>query len=166
MKSTRKLDLLAGLLFICVAAVIIWVAIPHGVQEPKKVKFAALSPSYYPRLVGYCLLLFGLVLLITRGISAKHKPTDENQNLSNNWIVVLIGIAVTLSAYYFSLEFLGFVLASSIALFILLLIAGERSVPALLLIPALLPLALHLFFTKVANIPIPSGFLQPLIGGA
>jgi len=52
MKSNRKVDLMAGLLFTCIAALIIWVAIPYGIQEPKKVKFAALSPSYYPTLDG------------------------------------------------------------------------------------------------------------------
>jgi len=71
MTSNRKLDLLAGLLLTCIAALVIWVAIPYGIQEPKKVKYEALSPSYYPRLVGYCLLAFGLILLATRWFSPK-----------------------------------------------------------------------------------------------
>jgi len=166
MKPTQKLDLLTGCLFIGVAVLIIWVAIPYGIQEPKKVKFAALSPSYYPRLVAFCLLALGLILVISRWFSPIKKPSSAVQNLRGRWFLILLGIAVTLSAYYFSLEILGFVLASSIAVFVLLLIAGERSIPALILIPLTLPLGLHLFFTKVANIPIPSGLLQPIIGGA
>jgi len=164
MKSNRKQDLLAGLLLTCIAVLVIWVAIPYGVQEPKKVKFAALSPSYYPRLVGYCLLAFGLILLATRWLS-KQKSEDSSNNLRSRWLLVLIGIIATLAAYYLALEPLGFVLASTIAVFVLLLMAGERSVVALIAIPLVLPIALHLFFTNVANIPIPSGILQPIIGG-
>ena len=66
MNLNQKRDLLAGLSFIAISLLILFVAIPLGVQEPKKVKFVALSPSYYPRLVCYCLLLFGLVLLVKR----------------------------------------------------------------------------------------------------
>jgi len=165
MKSTRNLDLFAGLLFTCIAALIIWVAIPYGIQEPKKVKFAALSPSYYPRLVGYCLFAFGLILLATRWLSKK-VDSDSSSNLHPRWVLIFISIVATLAAYYIALEPLGFVLASAIAVFILLLLAGERSIAALISIPLILPIALHLFFTKVANIPIPSGVLHPIIGGA
>jgi len=141
------------------------VAIPDGIQEPKKVKFAALSPSYYPRLVGYCLLAFGLILIATRWFSTQTN-SDSNNNLRPRWLLILIGIIATFAAYYLALEPLGFVLASSVAVLILLLLAGERSAMALILIPLILPIALHLFFTNVANIPIPSGILQPIIGGA
>ncbi|MBX2839022.1 MAG: tripartite tricarboxylate transporter TctB family protein [Gammaproteobacteria bacterium] len=166
MKSTRKLDLFAGLFFICIAAIIIWVAIPYGIQEPKKVKFAALSPSYYPRLVGISLLLFGTILLATRWLSNADSEQGAQENLRDNWLVVLIGLVATLVAYYIALEPLGFVLASAIAVFVLLLIAGERSIVALFAISLLLPITLHLFFTHIANIPIPSGVLRPIIGGA
>ncbi|MGI9294993.1 MAG: tripartite tricarboxylate transporter TctB family protein [Pseudomonadales bacterium] len=165
MKSNRKLDLMASLLLICIAALVIWVAIPYGIQEPKKVKFAALSPSYYPRLVGYCLLAFGLILLATRWFSTQ-VDVDSSSNLRSRWLLILIAIVATLAAYYLALESLGFVLASAIAVFILLLLAGERSALALISIPLILPIALHLFFTNVANIPIPSGVLHPIIGGA
>jgi len=165
MNSNRKLDLIAGLLLTCIAVLVVWVAIPYGIQEPKKVKFAALSPSYYPRLVGYCLLAFGLILLATRWF-AKKNDVDTSSNLRPKWVLILLAIVVTLAAYYIALEPLGFVLASAIAVFVLLLLAGERSILALISIPLLLPMALHFFFTNVANIPIPSGVLQPLIGGA
>jgi len=165
MNSNRKQDLMAGLLLTCIAVLVIWVAIPYGIQEPKKVKFAALSPSYYPRLVGYCLLAFGLILIATRWV-AKQPEVTSSSNLRPKWLLILLAIVVTLAAYYVALEPLGFVLASAIAVFVLLLLAGERSVLALITIPLVLPMALHLFFTHVANIPIPSGVMQPLIGGA
>ncbi len=166
MNNNRKLDIIAGLLFIAIAALIIWVAIPYGVQEPKKIKFVALSPSYYPRLVGYCLLIFGAALVGTRLTRSQDESTDSSNLVRKDWLMKLACIIGTLAGYYLCLETLGFVLASTIALFILLLLAGERKPIPLLLISTLLPVSLHLFFTKVANIPIPSGPLQSFIGGA
>ena len=66
MNSNKKRDLITGIGFIAIAALIILIGIPYGVQEPKKIKFVALSPSYYPRLVCYCLLFIGALLVATR----------------------------------------------------------------------------------------------------
>jgi len=166
MSSSRKLDIAAGLFFIIVAALVVWVAIPYGVQEPKKVKFLALSPSYYPRLVSYCLLGFGLILLLTRLVTKQVDDTSTDSTYRDNWPWVLLCIVTTLGLWYASLNYLGFVLSSTIALFVLLLLAGERSKIALVAVPLALPILLHLFFNKVANIPIPAGVLRSLIGGA
>lgn len=166
MSSSRKLDFTAGVFFIVIAAFVAWVAIPYGVQEPKKVKFLALSPSYYPRLVSYCLLGFGIVLLLTRLVTKQIDESDSDSAFRKNWKTILLCIIATLGVWYASLEHLGFVLSSAIALFVLLLLAGERNKIALAVIPLTLPLLLHLFFNQVANIPIPAGVLRTLIGGA
>lgn len=166
MSSSRKLDITAGLFFIAIAALVAWVAIPYGVQEPKKVKFLALSPSYYPRLVSYCLLGFGIMLLLTRLVSKQIDESDSDSAFRSNWVTILLYIIATLGVWYASLEYLGFVLSSALALFVLLLLAGERNKIALVVIPLILPLLLHGFFNKVANIPIPAGVLRTLIGGA
>ena len=166
MSSSRKLDITAGLFFIAIAVLVAWVAIPYGVQEPKKVKFLALSPSYYPRLVSYCLLGFGIMLLLTRLVSKQIDESDSDSAFRSNWVTILLCIIATLGVWYASLEYLGFVLSSALALFVLLLLAGERNKIALVVIPLILPLLLHGFFNKVANIPIPAGVLRTLIGGA
>jgi len=167
MKSVLKRDLIAGILFVLVAVLLLWWAIPYGIREPNKIKFAALSPSYYPRLVSYCLCAFGLLLLVTRLVSRKTAKAEPTSPIARPHVVwICLALLLTLSGYYFSLEWLGFIVSSTIALFLLLLLAGERKWSALLLIPLLLPLALHLFFTQIANIPIPSGILHSYIQGA
>ncbi len=166
MSSSRRLDITAGVFFIVIAVLVAWVAIPYGVQEPKKVKFLALSPSYYPRLVSYCLLGFGIMLLLTRLVVERLDENDSDSAFRSNWVTILLCIVATLGGWYASLEYLGFVFSSAIALFALLLLAGERNKIALAVIPLILPLALHGFFNKVANIPIPAGVLRSLIGGA
>lgn len=170
MNLNQKRDLLAGLSFIAISLLILFVAIPLGVQEPKKVKFVALSPSYYPRLVCYCLLLFGLVLLVKKLFATKKVSQVDGTSvdgadaeLKPQMLLVLGGV---LFFYYITLPSLGFVLSSTIVLFVLLLLAGDRSYISLLIIPLLLPIAVYWFFTKIANIPIPAGILEPVLVGA
>ena len=167
MQTNRKQDLIAGVGFIVFAAAIVFIAIPYGVQEPKKVKFAALSPSYYPRLVCYCLLVFGVLLVISRSFFSKDRSESVagNSETSGIRLPALLAIAATLLFYYFTLSSLGFVLASTVVLFVLLLLAGERQPWALISLPLLLPIGLYYFFVKVANIPIPSGILEPWLVG-
>ena len=166
MKNERKLDITAGLICVVLALLILFVAIPLGVQEPKKVKFVALSPSYYPRLVTYFLLFFGLLLVALRFFNKDTQhPIFENSFWRQNIKALLVIVAV-LFLYYATLNYLGFVVSSIIALLALLFIAGERKLWALVLIPLGLPFALYYFFTHVANIPIPAGVLELwLVGG-
>ena len=186
MNSNKKRDLIAGIGFIAIAALIILIGIPYGVQEPKKIKFVALSPSYYPRLVCYCLLCIGALLVATRlfkifdnDSAAYHAVIDhpvanhpvvnrpgQSSGTLTKQLVSLTIIAVILLFYYLSLESLGFIVSSSIVLLVLLLIAGERKPWAIALLPALLPVGIYWFFTHVANIPIPTGILEPWLLGA
>jgi len=166
MNISQRRDLVAGICFVVVACAILFLAIPYGVQEPKKVKFVALSPSYYPRLVCYCLLGFGLFLLLREIISSRKDDAADVLADSRIKPLVFLLMVVIFSFYYLTLPFLGFVLSSAIVLFILLLLAGDRNIISLVLIPLLLPISVYWFFTKVANIPIPSGILAPLLTGS
>jgi len=165
MQTNRKLDITAGLICIVLALLILFVAIPLGVQEPKKVKFAALSPSYYPRIVAYFLLCIGVLLA---GLRILSKQSEKVVNKTGSWqkhMVLFLLLVVVLFLYYATLNYLGFVLSSCIALLTLLLLAGERKVWALIIIPLALPFALYYFFTHIANIPIPAGVLESLLVG-
>lgn len=165
MELNRRRDLLAAIGFITIAVAILFIAIPYGVQEPKKVKFLALSPSYYPRLVCYCLLGFGLALLARQIFSSLKAGESENNSDLTIKPVYLLTIAATLTIFYIALPYLGFVLSTSVLLLVLLLLAGDRNIVSLVAIPLLLPISVYLFFTKVANIPIPGGILEPLLTG-
>ena len=78
---------------------------------------------------------------------------------------MLLALGGILFFYYITLPSLGFVLSSTIVLFVLLLLAGDRNFASLLIIPLLLPISVYWFFTKVANIPIPAGILEPVLVG-
>lgn len=179
MNWDRRLDLLAALLFVGLALAVIFFLIPVGVDAPRKVKFAALHPAYYPKIVGYCLLCIGVALVVTRLYAGRKEFSETDSDISAPQIfdqapgdkslaqrmILLAGVLGILLAYFLLLPTLGFVLLSVIVLLILMLVAGERQILTLSLVSVGVPAFLYFFFTEVANIPIPTGVLQPLLVG-
>lgn len=160
---TSYRDLISAILMLAFAALVIWVLIPVGVVEPKKVKFAALSPSYYPRIVAIALLLLGagvfLRSLLTKTVVITQ--TDRHPNAPTRticFLLILLLLALTLN-------WLGFIVASSIAMLLALWLGGERRLWLTLPLSVFLPLFLYFFFLKVARIPIPLGVLEPWLAG-
>ncbi len=160
MWTTNKRDIATGILLMLMALLLVFVLIPFGVVEPKKVKFAALSPSYYPRLVGYCLLAIGGLIVATRWLGHNQTEAESTPQQSRSSAVLLLLFSILL-VFYWTLPLAGFVLGSALALACLLLLAGERRPLMILTISITVPSLLYLFFTKVANIPIPAGVLEP-----
>ena len=185
MKALNRADILAGLLFTGLALLVVFVLIPIGVDAPRKVKIAALHPAYYPRIVGYCLLLTGIVLITIRLFSAARlsrstnlasaddvtptpttTPDSTTEEKTVRTKLTMFGIVATILLLYFLLlPTLGFVLLSTLVLLLMMLIAEERNPVVLIAVSLCVPMFLYLFFTKIANIPIPSGVLQPLLVG-
>ena len=138
------------------------------------------------------MLLIGVLLLLTSAIGRLLKrtelptpdsieiQTDESATSSGQYTgthssnqrspifktAILLGIAGILAIYFWFLPQAGFVLMSTIALLVLMTIAGERRLHLMLPISILLPLGLYFFFNKIANIPIPAGVLQPWLVGS
>ncbi len=160
---TSRQDAIAGALMLGFGALVIWVLIPLGVAEPKSVKFAALSPSYYPRIIAGALMLLGVGTLMRAFI---RMPVDEQPGerhpsavfRTTVFLAILLFLALTLN-------WLGFILGCSIAVFAAMTLAGERRLWLSVPIALLLPLLLYFFFLKIAYIPIPLGILQPFMAG-
>ena len=117
-----RINLWSGILMVLVSLTLIIVLIPLGIDEPKKVRFAALAPSYYPYIVSTILLLLGAVIIIR---SRREKATQSEQ------ISILrhsddYQIYSPISGFAASLEWAGFILSSSAALIVALILAGER----------------------------------------
>ncbi len=171
--SQATLNVLSGVLFLAVSFLLLFVFIPYGVDAPRKVKFAALHPAYYPQLVTYCLLIFGFLVLLggmrqlffsRQSLQANSVATSarsDDQSEKGERFFRLLPLALLFVVLFFALPYLGFPLSTAIALVLLMPLAGERRWHLILPIAVLLPLLLYLFFTQVANIPIPGGVLDP-----
>ena len=162
-------DLLAGLAFLGLGVLTLLVLIPFGIQQPQSVQYRALSPSYWPNIVAGALTALGLALVLSTWLSSRQSdkteesPTDK-AGAASTWMTLRPMVALAICfALYFGLEPLGFVLTTAIGLAVLMLLAGEYRVYVVLPAAILVPLGLHVFFTKAASVPIPMGILEPLL---
>lgn len=157
-------DLIAGIAMAIVASLIIFIFIPYGVVEPKKVKFAALSPSYYPRIIAVILLVLG-VAISCRALLEKETAETAISNQRPDAFKRTSMIFVIIAFYALTINWLGFILSSALVLSACFWVAEERRLKIVLSIAILLPFILYFFFLKVAGIPIPLGILKPILAG-
>ena len=110
----------------------------------------------------------GLAMLVRSAIQRRNGDTSgeasavpgEDSDMWRAGVVIVLGFVL-----YAVLESLGFVLATAIALVVLMLFAGERRPQIVVPVAVGVPLALYFFFTKAASIPIPSGVLESILVG-
>lgn len=157
-------DMVSGLIFIVFSLCLLFWLIPLGIVEPKNVRYAALSPSYYPKIIAFVLLILGLVITIHSYLKFGKKWGDGYELHAKGFHRTSLFIA-TLIVYAGTLNILGFVLGSSLALFVSMSIAGERNYWITLGTAVILPMVLYLFFLKIARIPIPTGILSSILVG-
>ncbi len=162
-------NLIAGVVFLAFGVLALTVLIPLGVQQPPSVQYQALSPSYWPNIVCSAISAIGLALIVSALLFGRREAADEGDgaaadDAASGWLAVrpFIALAICL-ALYFALEPLGFVLTTALAVAALMVLAGERRVLVVLPVSILVPLVLHVFFTKAASVPIPGGVLEPLL---
>ncbi|MEM6985780.1 MAG: tripartite tricarboxylate transporter TctB family protein [Pseudomonadota bacterium] len=163
MNRLQDRDFISGVCMVCFGALLLAVLIPNGVDEPRRVRFAALSPSYYPRIVSWTLLIVGLCIALRAAWRPSFQPPEEGQRpdaLRQTALVFLL-----LAGFASLLSVLGLPLASSLALLFAFPLAGERAWLRVIVLSVAVPFALYFFFLKVANIPIPLGIFQPWLAG-
>lgn len=166
----NRIDLAAGVL-LCVLGVLgATVAIPLGIKEPSSVQFAALSPSYWPRIVCLALAAMGLAIAAI-AVMKRNRDRDAHADAQAGWLVLArqvgrVALALGLMfGSYMVLEPLGFVLTAVLVLLLFMLVAGERNPLVMVPISLGVPVLLYVFFTKVASIPIPNGVLETVLAG-
>ena len=100
MKSIKliKKDILAASVFVFFGLLLILLLIPRGVVEPGNVELAILSPSYYPKIVSYILILIGL------GIFIKNFPIgffEEAERIEKKYLFRMLIVFITILAIVF-----------------------------------------------------------------
>ncbi len=121
------------------------------------------GPAFFPTILALSIFLCGLVELIN-GFRASFNPEELNwenagralrQRETQNvlWVVVLI------VAYIYTMEFLGFLVATAALLLILLWRFGVSLIKNILF-TAFFLVVLYLLFGKLFTIYLPSGILE------
>lgn len=165
---TLNRNIVAGLCFLGFGLLAVAPLIPYGIVQPPSVKYRALSPSFWPYIVCSGIAVIGALLLIYELLAAA-RTKDRSSAAAppaarpawTFWRPFVV--MALLLAIYLTLESLGFVLTTTLGLVALMLLAGERRPLIVMPVALLLPLALHLFFVKAAQRPIPGGVLDFLL---
>lgn len=154
----------AGIVMLLLGLAVILLLIPIGVDEPRRIKYAALSPSYYPRIIAICLSILGLVITVRSVVAPPIDTAEGSENRPDAFqrIAIVFGILLAMALV---LTTLGFIVTTALALGAAVWFAGERNYVLIVSMAIIIPLALYFFFLKVAGIPIPLGVLHPLLAG-
>ncbi|MGI9334047.1 MAG: tripartite tricarboxylate transporter TctB family protein [Gammaproteobacteria bacterium] len=167
-------DVVLGLCLIAVALAGWFVVIPLGIDLPKNLKLAALSPDFWPRIVMIILALSGASVAVQAWVENRkpapatssaddtdaHGPIVEHRACVRALRVVFA--FACLFAFYFAIPYLGVIAGSTIIIVVYGAMLGQRSWVRLGLLAAVLPAALYLFFAHVAQIPMPLGVFETL----
>ncbi len=165
MQSGLK-NVVLGVVLMATFALVWLVLIPHGVQVPKNIKIAALSPDFWPRIVTAGMVLLGAAVSVSgvfhqrRHGVATVAPSDDEKRARRMAAAKIIAAMVLLLAYYALVPLLGMVVASMLALPAFAAMYGERRWTILAPLAVLLPVAMYFFFTRVAGIPMPLGLFE------
>jgi hypothetical protein len=144
----------------CVAAlVLIFYAIPGWVSSPSNVRNIVLSPTFWPYTLAGFTGLIGLgLLLAARGASSEPDADAEEPAADGLSWVRLGALGVIMVATMFALPRIGMVWTCMIVFAVTALLLFRTRHPRTALVCAVvIPLALYLFFAKVAGVAIPQG---------
>ena len=146
-------DVLTGLALLICSSILLFYLIPNFISEPPILQNPMMSPRWLPRIVGWLMLGFS-VLLIFQGIFVENKAeTDERNVTKGPWqrfAMMLLGLL----AYIALFELLGAIIAGILATLILFVAHPVRTwwVYSLAFI---FPTGVALIFVEVMNVPLP-----------
>lgn len=180
MRAGDITDLVVSGVVIVFACLALFVLIPAGIEHPGSIDVLALGPAFWPSVICAFLGLMGLVVGVqalrrTRAArrgsvsgrvdeDAPDAPDAAEAEAAGFAPVRWLAALALLAGYYYGLDSLGMVLTSMLALGLFMSLGGERR-PAVVLVLSLgVPLALFLFFRYVANVFIPLGVFERVLG--
>ena len=155
---SRRAEIFVGLGVMGMAAIVLWVLIPGYIRIPRRVPMAALSPAFWPNVIGWTMLICG-GLLTARAAAAPPPPNiiTDDLRFTRPELLRVGALALVLGASYIALPIVGMTWTCMVVYILMVLMTGARRPIWGTVIAILLPLALYFFFTKVAGVAIPQG---------
>jgi putative tricarboxylic transport membrane protein len=158
MHLSRRLSWL-GIGFVVFGAFVLAVAIPYAVTSPSNVTKTVLSPTFWPNIIGWLIILLGAILIAMEAAAPpiedpEASPDQPGTTLS--WVRLLAtGLVMVVLVYL--VQYFGLVWISMVA-FVALSVIVRSSRPVLSVVVAVaLPLVLYAFFNHVAGVAVPQG---------
>ena len=163
-----------GLGVMALGCAVLWWLIPTFIDIPRRVPLRALSPAFWPKVLGWTLLVCGLALTLNLvhmaetvyalTLSARVGPARapvaalaESLAIAPTAGKRLVSMAAILLGMFLAIPVVGMVWTSMLAFVALVVLTGSRRLGWGIVAGVALPLILYLFFTKVAGVAIPQG---------
>ena len=169
-RDFRNILLAVGLLLFF--AFTLFFIIPKGIFVPGSIKITVMSPAFFPKTVSIFLMGLSVVLAFQnlfllrqkkqqKGIDESPSKMGAEDDRRPMWTKALkvFSAIVLLFLYYKTVIWIGILYASVLYLLVFSILYGERRFKITLPLAVALPLAIYLFFTQIAKIPLPKGIL-------
>jgi hypothetical protein len=159
--ARRREMLIAGVLIVAAIAFAL-IVIPLGVMRPTSVKHLPLSPVFLPYVLSLLVIVFAALHLLEAWIApdAIASPPSEDDATHPRWKLRVSVLFLCLAGYLLLPEMLGMLATSILVTIGLMALASERNPLILIGVGILMPTLVWLFFTEVAQVPLPGGLFD------
>ncbi|MEQ8824872.1 MAG: tripartite tricarboxylate transporter TctB family protein [Filomicrobium sp.] len=159
--NLKNSDVWLGIGTVLFGIFLLFVAIPAFVSSPSNVPKIVLSPTFWPTIIAYLIIILGIVLTLTRLFAkpapAATEPTgDALEDPSQPW-VRLLATAIVMFALIWAIPYFGMVWSSMVAFVAIAFIVKTPKPVTSLIVAIILPLVLYAFFNHVAGVAVPQG---------
>ncbi|MBW2152073.1 MAG: tripartite tricarboxylate transporter TctB family protein [Deltaproteobacteria bacterium] len=146
--------------------------IPKGIFVPASIKIRVMSPAFFPETISIFLALMSLILALQHIVLLRRRkyeksmmeqfeqPESQQDDLPPLLKTLkVVSAIVLLFLYYKTVTWIGILYASMLFLLFFSVLYGEKRFKITLPLAVALSLFIYLFFTKIAQIPLPKGSL-------
>lgn len=133
------------------------VAIPYAVTSPSNVQILVLSPTFWPTIISWLIIMFGGCLALLQFFAAApEQPETSERTCAGAWLRLTM-TALVIIAIVCLTPVVGLVWISMASFAALSLIVGTSRPIISGIVAIALPLALYGFFNHIAGVAIPQG---------
>ncbi|MFD1065198.1 tripartite tricarboxylate transporter TctB family protein [Oceanobacillus locisalsi] len=110
-----------------------------------------------PNVLGWVLVVLAIGLYFTK--DSETEEQKKRRDIPKKEVFVLLAVAVFLLIYIMFLEFLGFVLMTSLFIFFCSWFLGYKKYITNVIVSVLFPVFMYLMFTEFLKVSLPQGIL-------
>lgn len=159
-KKTRQINtgLLTAIPCLIVSCILLYIACTYPGLERD---YLLVSARFFPRTVSIIMVVSSVWLLIDAILKPKKRdPLDAEEKVGYRRGVLAMICAL---GYVLTFKVLGYIVASIIVLFLMMLIFGNRKWVQMIIISIVFPIILYFAFKYGLKTPLPEGILEFLV---
>lgn len=118
----------------------------------------ALGPRAFPYFCSFVLVLCSAISLISNYVKLKNEGDNdiEEENNSNYKKVIITFFCILI--WFFAMEYIGFIISTSLLIAVTMFLLGSRNKVALVLTPLLFTIPVYIVFSRILYVPLPEIF--------